>query len=326
MGRKAKKVAVTGAAGQIAYSLLFRLAKGELFGKEQPIELQLLETSRSIRALEGVVMELNDCAYPLVEAIHIGSDPNTVLEGVEVAFLVGSMPRGPGMERKDLLDKNAAIFVEQGKALNQVAADDVFVLVVGNPCNTNCLITMHHAPRLKAHQFCAMMRLDQNRAAFQLASKARVPIQAVDRMVVWGNHSATQVPDFASARIFDKPFLEVVDDRDWCENVFMQSVQKRGAEIIQARGHSSAASAANAALSAALAYFGRDASQKWHSQAVLSDGNPYGIAAGLVFSFPTLAKGEVVKGVDLDPFIEEKILLTEQELLKERDLVKYYLS
>ena len=248
MQKPLKRIAVTGAGGQIAYSVLFRIATGEMLGHDQPIALHLLEVPEALGSLKGVMMELEDCAYPLLKEVKIGSDPYQIFEGVNYALLIGSKPRGPGMERKDLLSDNGKIFIEQGKALNASAASDILVFVVGNPCNTNCLIAMHHAPKIPKERFFAMMRLDQNRAKSMLAAKAKVPVTDVSNVVVWGNHSSTQVPDFLNAKIRGKPALDLIKDRKWCEEEFIPSVQKRGAAVIAARGKSSAASAANAAI------------------------------------------------------------------------------
>jgi len=245
-----KRVVVTGGAGQIAYSILFRIASGELLGKDQPIALHILEIPESIDSLKGVVMELEDCAFPLLQEICMGSDPYAIFQNVNYAFLIGAQPRGPGMERKDLLSKNAKIFIDQGKALNDHAAADLLTLVVGNPCNTNCLITLKHAPRFNPLRFHSMTRLDQNRATAMLAKKAGLSISAVSQVAIWGNHSATQVPDFVHALISGKPVLEVIQDRKWLEEEFIPQVQKRGAQVIAARGKSSAASAASAAIDA----------------------------------------------------------------------------
>ncbi len=307
------KVAVTGGAGQIAYSLLFRLASGEVFGN-QPLAIHILEIPEALGALEGVAMELQDGAFPLLEQVVLGSDPYKVFEGVDWALLVGARPRGPGMERADLLQANGKIFVEQGRALNEVASRDVKVLVVGNPCNTNCLIALHNAPDLPRENFQAMTRLDQNRATAQLALQAGVPLRGASPVIIWGNHSSTQVPDFVHATIGQKPATEVLD-RSWLEGEFFQVVQKRGAAIIKARGKSSAASAANAAI---------DHVKNWHgggelfSAACWSEGNPYDLDEGLVFSFPCDTKG-VVPGFTWDDFLEEKIRASEAELKQERD-------
>lgn len=315
------KVAVTGGAGQIAYSLLFRIASRDLFGLGLPIELHILEVAEVMPALQGVKMELEDCAFPMLSKIAIGSDPEKIFEGVDYAFLVGAKPRGPGMERKDLLAENGKIFVQQAKALNRVASRDVRVLVVGNPCNTNCLIALHNAPDLHPSQFQAMMRLDENRAKAQLALKAERPVSSIDRMTIWGNHSTTQVPDFVNATIDNKPVMEVITDQHWLENEFITTVQKRGAEIINARGKSSAASAASSALDAMKAW---QAPSDWSSAAVYSADNSYGIDDDLVFSFP--CKGsKVIENVEWNGFLEERIRASEKELKEERDLIKHYL-
>lgn len=316
-----KRVAVTGGAGQICYSLLFRIANGDLLGKDQPVALHILEIPHGLDALKGVVMELNDCCFPLLREIVIGSDANEVFKEIDYAMLVGAKPRGPGMERKDLLMENAKIFVGQGKALNKVASKDVKVLVVGNPCNTNCLIAMHNAPDIPRENFFAMTRLDENRAKGFLAKKANVLTTDVKKMVIWGNHSATQVPDFVNATINEKPVLEVIHDDQWLKSSFIPLVQKRGAEIIAARGKSSAASAANAAIDSICSLFKSD---EVFSLGICSDNNPYQIADGLIFSFPCQIQKDkitIVKGFSLDAFLEERIKLTEKELLEERDAV-----
>lgn len=325
MTKSLKRVAITGAGGQIAYSLLFRIASGELFGKNQPIALHLLEIPQGLESLKGALMELQDCAFPLIKEVRIGSDPIDIFEDVNVAILVGAKPRGKGMERKDLLQDNGQIFVGQGKALNQVAAKDVLVFVVGNPCNTNCLITMHHAPDIPSSQFFAMTRLDQNRAQFQLANYAKVAISDVSHVTIWGNHSSTQVPDFLNARIEGKHVESVITDRHWLENEFITTVQKRGAAVIAARGMSSAASAANAIIDGIQSIVQPTKDGFWHSTSLLSNGNPYGIKDNLIFSFPcqTVSEGKVaiVAGLKWDPFLKEKIFQTEQELLVEREMV-----
>ncbi|MES2344592.1 MAG: malate dehydrogenase [Chlamydiota bacterium] len=320
-----KRVAVTGGAGQIAYSILFRIASGDFLGKDQPIALHILEVSEALESLKGVLMELEDCAFPLIQEIVIGSDPFQVFKDVNYAFLIGAKPRGPGMERKDLLLDNGKIFINQGKALDEVAARDVLVLVVGNPCNTNCLIAAHHAPRLSSKRFFAMTRLDQNRAVSMLAKKGGVAIVDVDHMTIWGNHSSTQVPDFLNARMKSKSLLDVIHDEKWLQDVFIPGVQKRGAAVIAARGKSSAASAANAALDAMRSLVFETASDEWFSMGIASEGNPYGIKDGIVFSFPCRSKGngklEIVKGLRIDDFLKEKIVATEKELLEERELI-----
>lgn len=324
MHQGVKRVAVTGAAGNIAYSLLFRIASGEMFGPKQPVALHLLETKASLDALGGVAMELEDCAYPLLHEIHIGSDPKEIFKGVHYALLIGAQPRGPGMERSDLLGANAAIFVEQGKALDEVGDRNVHVLVVGNPCNTNCLIASHHAKSLKKENFHAMTRLDENRAIAQLASKAGVLLSNVKGPIIWGNHSSTQVPDVEHATILSQPASKVLD-RGWLEGEFMATVQKRGAMIIAARGKSSAASAANAILDAIRSIERPTGPGEWFSSGVASEENPYGIEKGLIFSFPCRSEGEgkvsIVSNLSWSPFIAAKIKITEKELLEERDIV-----
>lgn len=324
MTKPLKRIAVTGGAGQIAYSLLFRIARGELLGNDQPILLHILDLPAMDKELEGVKMELEDCAFPLLREIHTGSDPRAIFEGVHYAFLVGAQPRGPGMERGDLLQQNSRIFVEQGKALNDVADRDVKVLVVGNPCNTNCLIAMQNAPNLPKHNFHAMTRLDQNRAVSQLAVKAGVRVTDVKKMTIWGNHSSTQVPDFFNAEIKGKPVPEVINDHHWLEDEFLNTVQKRGAAVIAARGKSSAASAANAAIDAMRAILMPTPAGEWFSSGVCSDGNPYGIEENLVFSFPCRSKGEgdweIVPDLIRNPFLDERLAATQQELIEERQI------
>jgi malate dehydrogenase len=325
MTKSLKRIAVTGGAGQIAYNLLFRIASGELLGPDQPVALHILEVADVLKALEGVVMELEDCAFPLLREIRIGSDPHQVFQGVDIALLVGAKPRGPGMERGDLLKDNGRIFIEQGRALNDVASPKVLVLVIGNPCNTNCLIAMHHAPRIPRTQFHAMMRLDENRARSQLAKKAGVGVDQVTQMAIWGNHSATQVPDFFHARIKGKPVPDVIHDLKWLEGDFITVVQKRGAAVIAARGKSSAASAANAVVHTIQSLTRPTPPGDWFSLAVCTDGNPYGVASDLIFSFPCRSKGdgsyEIVKGVEWNDFLKARIQITESELKEERDIV-----
>lgn len=325
-----KRIAITGAAGQIAYSLLFHIAQGDLLGPQQPIALHLLDVPTGVQALKGVAMELQDSVFPLLKEVKIGSDPEEVFGGVDFALLVGAKPRGPGMERKDLLADNGKIFVEQGKALNKAASKNVKVLVVGNPCNTNCLIAMHHAPDLNPHNFHAMTRLDQNRSMFQLALKAKVSVQEVTNVTIWGNHSSTQVPDFINAKIHGVPVIDVIHDRHWLENDFISTVQKRGAEVIAARGKSSAASASHAILGSMRSLLQPTMPRQWFSAAVASDGNPYGIRGDLVFSFPCKSHGkgdyEIVSGLNIDGFLKQKIAITEKELLEERDLVAHLLK
>jgi len=319
------RIAVTGGAGQIAYQLLFRIAHGDLFGRDQPLALHILEIPEAMPAVEGVKMELQDCAFPLLHEIQTFSDPLKGFEKIDYAILIGAKPRGPGMERGDLLQENAKIFVEQGKALNDVANRKVKVFVVGNPCNTNCLIAMNHAPDIKRNQFYAMTRLDQNRATSLLAQKSRRLVEDVSHVIVWGNHSATQVPDFFHARIEERPVVEVIKDKSWLENDFFEIIQKRGAAIIKARGKSSAASAAHAILDMIRDTLTPTSNGHWFSSAIDSTGNPYGIEEGIVFSFPCtrLPSGEVkiISGLDINPFLEVKLRATEKELLEERDLV-----
>ena len=328
MKKSLKRIVITGGAGQIAYSLLFRIASGEIFGDKQKIALHILELPDVIKALEGVVMELDDCSFPLLEEVHIGSDPRALFKDIDLALLVGAKPRGPGMERKDLLAENAKIFIEQGKALNH-ASKDAKVLVVGNPCNTNCLIAMKYASELSKENFFAMTRLDENRARSMLAKKASVSVTEVEDVCVWGNHSATQVPDFFNAKISNKPVVDVIRDKNWLESEFIPKVQKRGAEVIAARGKSSAGSAANAIIDAAKSLCAPTPKNTFYSMSLLSDGNPYSIQEGIIFSFPcrTLANGkvEIVEGLKLNPFLKEKIALTEKELLEEKQLVSHLL-
>lgn len=330
MKKPVKRVAVSGAGGQIGYSILFRIAAGEMLGSDQPVALHLLELPASAEAVKGVVMELEDCAFPLLKEVRVETTAEKAFEGIHYALLIGARPRGPGMERKDLLGENGKIFTEQGQALNRAADKGVLVLVVGNPANTNCLIAMHHAPKIPRHQFLAMTRLDQNRAMSLLAQKAQVGVEEVRRMTIWGNHSSTQVPDFINAQIAGRPALERIKDRSWCEGVFIEQVQKRGAAVIAARGKSSAASAANAAIDAIRSAIFPTENGDWFSSGVCSDGNTYGIQEGLIFSFPCCStdRGEVqIKGgVPWDSFLEKKIRETERELLEERDCVRHLLG
>ncbi len=320
-----KRIVITGAGGQIAYSLLFRIAAGEMLGKDQPIALHLLELPAGIEALKGIVMELEDCAFPLLKEIRIGSDPVEMFKGVHYALLVGAKPRGPGMERKDLLRENGKIFIEQGKALNDVADPSVIVLVVGNPCNTNGLIAQHHAPNIPKQQFFAMMRLDQNRASACLAAHTGVAVEEITRMAIWGNHSATQVPDFVNAQIRGRPALEVIVNRQWCEETFVPFVQKRGAAVINARGKSSAASAANAIIDTIRSLVFPTPAGEWFSVGVATEGNSYGIDEDLIFSFPCRSRGngkiDIVPDVPWDLFLQERIALTHKELIEERGQV-----
>lgn len=325
MNKPVRRVAITGGSGQISYSLLFQIASGALLGKDQPVALHLLELPQALDSLKGVVMELEDCAFPLLHEIRIGSDPKVVFKDVNYALLVGARPRGPGMERKDLLLENSKIFCEQGKALNASAASDVVVFVVGNPCNTNCLITLKNAPDIPKNRFYAMMRLDQNRAAAMLSKKAGVPIFDVRKMCIWGNHSATQVPDFFHAEIQGKKAVDVIGDRRWLEGDFISGVQQRGAAVIAARGKSSAASAAHAIIESIRSLEMPTPKEDWFSIASYSQGNPYGIDEDLIFSFPSRFKAqgeiEIIKGLDLNPFLKEKILASQKELLEEKALI-----
>jgi malate dehydrogenase len=324
-----KRIALTGAAGHIAYSLIFRIAAGDLLGPDVPIALHLLDLPEAEGAMKGVEMELNDCVFPLLKEIKICTEPEDAFGGVHYALLIGAKPRGPGMERKDLLADNGKIFVGQGSALNQVASKDVRVFVVGNPCNTNCLIAMHHAPDLPRKNFFAMTRLDQNRAVFQLAAKAKTTVEEVTNVTIWGNHSSTQVPDFLNAKIHGRPAVDVISDQKWLENEFVQKIQKRGAEVIAARGKSSAASAANAIIGSIRSLITPTPEGEWFSLAVPSLKNPYGIPEDLVFSFPCKSEGKgdwsIVSGLSLDPFLKEKLKLTQKELMEERDLVSHLL-
>jgi malate dehydrogenase len=318
------KVAVTGAAGNIGYSLLFRIASGSLFGPDQPVELRLLEITPALKALEGVVMELDDSAFPLLSAVQIGDDANTVFDGVSHALLVGARPRGPGMERGDLLEANGGIFAPQGKALNEVAADDIKVTVTGNPANTNALIAMSNAPDIPNERFSALTRLDHNRAIAQLAAKVGVGVTDVKHMTIWGNHSATQYPDLFHAEVKGQNAAEAVGDQDWIENTYIPTVAKRGAAIIDARGASSAASAASATVDHARDWELGTAEGDWVSMSVASDGS-YGVPEGLISSFPVTVKDgqwSIVQGLEIDDFSRAKIDASVAELAGERDVVK----
>ncbi|MGM8884734.1 malate dehydrogenase [Psychrobacter sp. 1U2] len=321
------RIAVTGAAGNISYAMLFRIASGEMLGKDQPVILNLLEITPALDALKGVVMELQDCAFPLLVDIVQTDDAKVAFKDVSYALLVGSRPRGPGMERKDLLEANAAIFSAQGKALNDVANRDVKVLVVGNPANTNAVIAQRNAPDLDPRNFTAMTRLDHNRAIAQLAEKTDSTVNDVKKMIIWGNHSSTQYPDLTACTVNGKPALDLVE-RDWYENTYIPEVQKRGAAIIKARGASSAASAANAAIDHIRTWVMGTDGDDWVSMAVYSNGE-YGIAKGLIYSFPcTCSNGDwsIVENVDVSSeFSKEKMAATEQELSEERDAVSHLL-
>ena len=317
------KVAVTGAAGQIGYSLLFRLASGSLLGPDRPIELRLLEIEPALKALEGVVMELDDCAFPLLAGVKIGADPNKIFDGVNLALLVGARPRGPGMERGDLLEANGAIFTAQGKALNSVAAADLRVGVTGNPANTNALIASSNAPDIPKERFSALTRLDHNRAISQLAKKTGAAVTDIKKVTIWGNHSATQYPDIFHAEIKGKNAVEVVNDQSWIENDFIPTVAKRGAAIIDARGASSAASAASATTDAARDWLLGSPEGNWVSMAVVSDGS-YGVPEGLISSFPVTTKDgnwSIVQGLEIDKFSRARIDKSTAELAEERDAV-----
>ncbi|GLE50493.1 malate dehydrogenase [Mycobacterium montefiorense] len=317
------KVAVTGAAGQIGYSLLFRLASGSLLGPDRPIELRLLEIEPALKALEGVVMELDDCAFPLLSGVEIGADANKIFDGVNLALLVGARPRGPGMERGDLLEANGAIFTAQGKALNSVAADDVRIGVTGNPANTNALIALSNAPDIPTERFSALTRLDHNRAISQLARKTGADVTDIKKVTIWGNHSATQYPDIFHAEVGGKNAAEVVNDQNWIENDFIPTVAKRGAAIIDARGASSAASAASATVDAARSWLLGSPKDDWVSMAVLSDGS-YGVPEGIVSSFPVTTKDgnwSIVQGLEIDEFSRGRIDKTTAELVDERAAV-----
>jgi malate dehydrogenase len=317
-------VTVTGAAGQIGYALLFRIASGQLLGQDTKVRLRLLEIPQAVKAAEGTAMELDDCAFPLLEGIDITDDAKTAFDGVNVALLVGARPRTKGMERGDLLAANGGIFKPQGEAINAGAADDVRVLVVGNPANTNALIAQQHAPDVPAERFTAMTRLDENRAYSQLASKLRVPVTEIKRLVIWGNHSATQYPDLSHTVVGDRNALELVDDQDWVENTFIPTVAKRGAAIIEARGASSAASAANAAIDHVHDWVNGTAEGQWASMAVPSDGS-YGVPEGLISSFPVTCKDgkyEIVQGLSISEFSRGKIAASVAELAEEREAVR----
>jgi malate dehydrogenase len=320
------RVTVTGAAGQISYSLLFRIASGEMLGPNQPVILQMLEITPALEALKGVAMELEDCAFPLLAGMVCTDDAAVAFKDSDYALLVGARPRGPGMERKDLLEANAAIFSAQGKALNDNASKDIKVLVVGNPANTNSLIAQRNAPDINPRQFTAMTRLDHNRAMSQIANKTGTTINDVTHMTIWGNHSATQYPDLHEAKINGQPAIDMVDQA-WYEADFIPTVQQRGAAIIAARGASSAASAANAAIAHMRSWALGTTEGDWVSMGVYSDGS-YGIAEGLIYSFPCVCKDgdwEIVQGLEINDFSRAKMLATEQELTEERDAVQHLL-
>ncbi|MYM66275.1 malate dehydrogenase [Pseudoduganella sp. FT55W] len=328
MAKTPLRVAVTGAAGQIGYALLFRIANGDMLGKDQPVILQLLEIAdeKAQKALKGVMMEIDDCAFPLLTEMTAHSDPLTAFKDVDYAVLVGARPRGPGMERKDLLEANAQIFTAQGKALDQVASRNVKVLVVGNPANTNAYIAMKSAPSLPAKNFTAMLRLDHNRALSQVAAKTGTQVKDIEKLTVWGNHSPTMYADYRFATVNGKNVKDLINDQEWNANVFLPTVGKRGAAIIEARGLSSAASAANAAIDHVHDWH-VGTNGKWTTMGVPSDGS-YGIPEGIMFGFPvTTENGEykIVQGLEIDAFSQERINLTLKELTEEREGVKHLL-
>ncbi|TMH06054.1 MAG: malate dehydrogenase [Betaproteobacteria bacterium] len=328
MSKTPVRVAVTGAAGQIGYALLFRIASGEMLGKDQPVILQLLEIpdEKAQKALKGVMMELEDCAFPLLAGMEAHSDPMTAFKGTDYALLVGARPRGPGMERKDLLSANAQIFTAQGKALNAVASRNVRVLVVGNPANTNAYIAMKSAPDLPRKNFTAMLRLDHNRAASQIAAKTGKPVSQIEKLAVWGNHSPTMYADYRFATIGGQSVKALINDEEWNKNVFLPTVGKRGAAIIEARGLSSAASAANAAIDH-MRDWALGSNGKWVTMGIPSNGD-YGIPKDVMFGYPvTTAGGEykLVEGLEIDAFSQERINITLKELLEEQEGVKHLL-
>jgi malate dehydrogenase len=323
-GRVPIQVSVTGAAGQIGYALVFRIASGQMFGPDQPLVLRMLEIEPAMKGLEGVAMELDDCAFPLLAGMELSSEAEQAFDGANWALLVGSVPRKAGMERGDLLAVNGGIFGPQGKAIAKKAANDVRILVVGNPCNTNCYIARMNAPEIPAERWFAMTRLDENRARTQLANKAKVPVAAISNVAIWGNHSATQYPDARNARIAGLPVFDVISDHGWLKGKFIETIQKRGAAVIEARGASSAASAANAVIDSVSSIRTPTPWGDWHSLAVPSHGE-YGIPEGLQFGFPVRSDGErweVVQGLEHDDDAKQRIKVTTDELIQERDLVK----
>ena len=330
MSKPPLRVTVTGAAGQIGYSLLFRIAAGDMLGPDQPVILQLLEIpdEKAQKALKGVMMELDDCAFPLLHGMVPASDPMVAFKDVELALLVGARPRGPGMERKDLLEANGRIFAPQGQALDRVAKRSVKVLVVGNPANTNCLIAMKNAPSLQPRQFSGMMRLDHNRATSQVAQKISRPVSSIRKITVWGNHSATQYPDIFQAEAEGKKVWPLINDPAWLENTFIPTVQKRGAAIIDARGLSSAASAANAAIDHVRDWVRGTREGDWVTMGVPSDGS-YGVPEGVIYGYPVTTKGgdyQLVKGIEISEFSRKRMDTTLKELHEERDGVKHLLG
>jgi malate dehydrogenase len=319
------RVAITGAAGQIGYSLVFRIAAGDMLGKNQPVILQLLDIPQSLPTLKGVVMELEDCAFPLLEGINVTDDPKTAFRDVNIAMLVGARPRSKGMERKDLLEANSAIFISQGRALDEVAHRDVKVLIVGNPANTNALIAIRNAPGLVPENFSSMMRLDHNRALSQVAAKLGRPVASIRKMIVWGNHSSKQYPDLNHAEINGGKVADLINDSEWVEDHFIPAVQNRGAEVIEARGLSSAASAANAAIDHIHDWVFGTRENDWVSMGVPSDGS-YGIPEGVMYGFPVICKDgayHIVPDLEISQFSKEKMEATYQELVDERDSVKH---
>ncbi|MBF0133339.1 MAG: malate dehydrogenase [Magnetococcales bacterium] len=321
------RVAVTGAAGQIAYSILFRVASGQVFGQDRPVHLKMLEITPAMKALQGVAMELSDCAFPLLTKMDLTDSAEEAFDGINWVFMVGAKPRGPGMERADLILGNGPIFVGQGRALNR-GASDVRAMVVGNPCNTNCLIAMSNSD-IPKDRFSAMMRLDQNRSQSLLADKSGQPVSAVTNMAVWGNHSNNQYPDFENAKIGGKPAPQVINDQSWLQETFVKTVQNRGAEVIKARGASSAASAANAALDHVKSLIQPTPAGDWNSVAVCSDGQ-YGVDKGLIFGYPIQTKADgsygVVEGLPMSPWAKAKFDAVHEELRKEREVVKHLLK
>jgi len=326
MSKSAKRVAVTGAAGQIGYSLLFRIANGDMLGKDQPVILQLLDITAALPAVKGVVMELEDCAFPLLAGVVITDDPKVAFRDADYALLVGARPRGPGMERKDLLEANAAIFSAQGKAINAAASRGIKVLVVGNPANTNALIAQRNAPDIDPRQFTAMTRLDHNRAMSQLANKTGTDVNAIRHMTIWGNHSSTQYPDLFNAKVAGRAAIDMVDQA-WYEQEFIPTVQQRGAAVIKARGASSAASAANAAVDHMRSWALGTADDDWVSMGVYSDGS-YGIQESLIYSFPCICRNgdwRIVQDAAINDFSRARMHATEKELQEERDAVSHLL-
>jgi malate dehydrogenase len=319
------RVAITGAAGQIGYSLLFRIAAGEMLGKDRPVILQLLDIPQLLPSLKGVMMELEDCAFPLLAGVSITDDPKTAFRGAGIVLLVGARPRSKDMERKDLLEANGAIFSAQGRALDESAQRDVKILVVGNPANTNAYITMKNAPGLKPGNFSAMMRLDHNRALWQVAARVGRPVSSVRKMIVWGNHSSTQYPDLNYTEVDGANALDLIGDPEWIENYFIPAVQNRGTDVIRARGLSSAASAANAAIEHVRDWVFGTPENDWVSMGIPSDGS-YGIPEGVIYGFPVICRDgfyEIVPDLEIGPFSREKMEITYRELVEERDSVRH---